>query len=99
MELYKAELEFQFAKVMLVESIMEAFEHILDPLEYIRTLQIIVDVMAQRPIINVQSNLFDESYASETKAVNLNCELFKDFISMQKEIETNQNRTFQQLVE
>jgi hypothetical protein len=45
-ELYKAELEFQFAKVMLVESIMEAYEHILDPLEHIRTLQMIVDVMA-----------------------------------------------------
>jgi hypothetical protein len=40
----------------------------------------------------MQSNLFDESYASETKAVNLKCELFQDFISMQKEIETNQNR-------
>lgn len=37
-ELYKAELEFQFAKVMLVETIMEAYEHILDPLEHIRTL-------------------------------------------------------------
>ena len=44
--LYQAELEFQFAKVMLVESIMEAYEHILDPLEHIRTLQMIVDVMA-----------------------------------------------------
>jgi len=40
----------------------------------------------------MQSNFFDESYASETKAVNLKCELFQDFISLQKEIETNQNR-------
>jgi len=91
-ELYKAEVEFQFAKVMLVETIMEAYEHILDPLEHIRTLQMIVDVMAQRPRLNMQSNFFDESYASETKAVNLKCELFQDFIALQKEIETNQNR-------
>ena len=32
---------------------MKAFEHITDPLEHVRTLQMVVDIMAQRPRINM----------------------------------------------
>jgi len=41
---------------------MEAYEHTCEPLENVRILQIIVDIMAQRPRLNVDSSMYVESY-------------------------------------
>ena len=45
-DLYNLELDYQFTKVKLVEKLMESYEHVYDPLESVRCLQMIVDVMA-----------------------------------------------------
>ena len=42
-DLLKKELDYQFAKVLLVERLLESYEHIYDPLESVRCLQMIVD--------------------------------------------------------
>ena len=46
LDLLKCELDFQFRKVLLVEKLLESYEHIYDPLESVRCLQMIVDSMA-----------------------------------------------------
>ena len=66
-DLLKLELDFQFAKVKLVEKLLESYEHIYDPLESVRALQMIVDVMAQRPRINLEASLYTDSYEAETR--------------------------------
>lgn len=45
-ELYEKELDFQFAKVELIEALMESYQHVCDPVESVRLLQTIVDTMA-----------------------------------------------------
>jgi len=49
---------------------MEAYEHTCDPLESVRLLQIIVDVMAQRPRLNMEASMYTESYQTEIEALN-----------------------------
>ena len=45
LDLLKRETEYQFAKVQLVEKLLTSYEHIYDPLESVRSLQMIVDLM------------------------------------------------------
>ena len=44
---------------------MEAYEHITDPLEQQRLMQIITDLMARRPRLNLQATYFIDSYTAE----------------------------------
>jgi len=44
---------------------MQAYEHIYDPLESLRVLQIIVDLIAERPRLNLEATMFSDSYDSE----------------------------------
>ena len=44
---------------------MEAYEHISDPLEQQRLIQIVVDIMASRPRLNLVSTYFQDSYDAE----------------------------------
>lgn len=37
-DLYALELDYQFKKVLLVEKLLESYEHIIDPLESVRCL-------------------------------------------------------------
>ena len=37
-DLLKNELDFQFAKVKLIEKLLESYEHIYDPLQSVRSL-------------------------------------------------------------
>jgi hypothetical protein len=44
---------------------MECYEHITDPLEQQRLMQVITDVMARRPRLNLQANYFIDAYDAE----------------------------------
>ena len=65
-DLLDNERDFQFDKVVLVENYMECYEHISDPLEAQRLIQIITDLMAQRPRLNTNSTYFKDSYTAES---------------------------------
>lgn len=91
-DLYNLEHEYQFAKVKLVEKLLESYEHVYDPLESVRCLQMIVDLMAQRPRLNTEASLYTDSYEAETKVMKEKLRFFTDFMSMQTEIETVENK-------
>jgi|LauGreDrversion4_2_1035121.scaffolds.fasta_scaffold119299_5 hypothetical protein len=66
-DIYDYELEFQFTKAKLLMAYLEAYEHICDPLEQQRMMQIMTDLMAQRPRIDYcHSGYFSESYKADT---------------------------------
>ena len=50
---------------MLVEKLLESYEHIYDPLESVRCLQMIVDEIAKRPRINMEASFYSDSYDCE----------------------------------
>lgn len=64
-DLLRSEATFQFKKVKLIQVYMEAYEHITDPLEQQRLMQIVTDLMARRPRLNLQASYFQDAYAAE----------------------------------
>ena len=64
------EEKFQRAKLQLCLQYLEAYEHTCDTLEQQRLIQIVVDVMARRPRMNLQANHFKDSYRAEIDALN-----------------------------
>ena len=100
LDLLRCELDFQFSKVKLVEKLLEVYEHIYDPLESVRCLQMIVDAMAVRPRINTEASMYNDSYESETRLMREKEAFFSDVIGLQTDIEKQENKAaydFQEL--
>lgn len=60
-ELLEYEHQYQYAKLKVVETFMEAYEHTCDIMEQQRLVQIIADFMAKRPRLNTDSTHFIDS--------------------------------------
>jgi hypothetical protein len=56
-------------KLELVQLLLEAYEHTCDPLESLRLVQIITDIMAIRPRVDLGASYFVDSYLSEIDAL------------------------------
>ncbi len=66
----------------LVLQYLECFEHVTDVLEQQRLIQIIVNLLAQRPRLNMNATHFEDSYRAEIDCL----ELQKKFITSYKEL-------------
>ena len=75
---------------------MEAYEHTSDPLESVRILQMIVDIMAHRPRLNLEASMYTESYESETNLLTAKRKFFREFVKLQKRTEEGENRCVDQ---
>jgi hypothetical protein len=67
--LLQHEFEFQVMKAKHVECLLEAYNHVCDPLESVRLLQMIVDTMALRPRVNLEAQYFRDSYIAEREVM------------------------------
>ena len=85
LELLENEHKFQFAKIRLVEEFMEVYEHTCDIVEQQRIMQIIVDIIAKRPRLNIDSTHFIDSYKSEIKCIDTMRELISEIVRDQKD--------------
>ena len=92
LDLLKCETEYQFAKVQLVEKLLTAYEHIYDPLESVRCLQMIVDLMGQRPRLNMEASFYSDSYDCETKLLQEKQKFYHDLIDLQMDVENEENK-------
>ena len=63
---------------------MEVYEHTCDIVEQQRIVQIIVDIMAKRPRLNIDSTHFIDSYKSEIKCIDTMRELISEIVRDQK---------------
>jgi hypothetical protein len=48
---------------------MECYEHVTDPLESQKLMQVITDIMARRPRLNLQANYFVDAYDAEIQCL------------------------------
>ena len=71
---------------------LDAFEHICDPLEQQRAMQIITDLMAKRPILELEKLHFKQSYRAEIDALNAHREFMQTVISLMLEKERKTNK-------
>jgi hypothetical protein len=70
---------------------MECYEHISDPVEQQRLCQIITDVMARRPRLNLDDLYFQDSYRAEVACIDKNIELLDMVIQNQIKLEKSEN--------
>lgn len=64
-DILKKEADFQFEKVKLVQVYVECYEHVCDPLEQQKLMQLITDLMSRRPRLNLNANYFMDAYDAE----------------------------------
>ena len=69
-DLLELEASFQFKKVKLCLAHIECYEHIVDPVEQQRLMQVVTDIMARRPRLNLQANYFRDSYLAELECLD-----------------------------
>jgi hypothetical protein len=62
---------YQKCKLKLCLQYIECYDHTCDTLEQQRLIQIVVDVMAQRPRMNLVANHFKDSYRAEIDALEV----------------------------
>lgn len=94
-DLLQFESTFHFKKVKLTMAYMECYEHVVDPLEQQRLMQVVIDIMARRPRLNLQANYFTDSYTAEFTCLDNQLELVKTLIKNQVKLEKTQNRMLQ----
>ena len=90
-DLLKKEALFAFHKVKLVQVYMECYEHISDPLEQQKLMQIITDIMARRPRLNLKASYFIDAYDGEIKLLKKQFELVKMLVELQVTLEKTEN--------
>lgn len=90
-KLMECEAKYQFKKAGLIRLYMEAYEHIVDPLEQQRFIQLIVDIMAERPRLNLDSCSFEDSYQLELEILTKKRELLENVIRFQIASERKEN--------
>ena len=74
-----------------MELLLEVYENTCDPLEAVRLIQQISDVMAIRPRLNVEATYFNDSYRCEQNVIKAKINLYREIINMQKSIEKQEN--------
>jgi hypothetical protein len=74
---------------------MECYEHVTDPLEQQKLMQVITDVMARRPRLNLNANYFIDAYDAEITCVQKQFELMKTVVDLQITMEKTENTRLQ----
>ena len=98
-EICEYEEKYQRAKLRLCMCYLECYEHTCDTLEQQRTIQILIDLMAKRPRINLAANHFRDSYKAEIEALDCQVQIMREFISMHMENEFKVNNEVREMLE
>ena len=98
-KLMSYESKFQFKKANLVRLYMEAYEHITDPLEQKRFIQFIINIMAERPRLNLDSCSFEDSYKLELHILDKKLEFIRNVMQFQIERERKINEDISDYLE
>ena len=81
-------------------SYLDAFEHICDPIEQFRLMQVITDVIGQRPKLDLNDAFyFRESYIAETDSVKTHGKLIKDIVQLQMSEERKENNSIREYLQ
>lgn len=78
---------------------MECYDHTCDTLEQQRLIQIVVDLMALRPRMNLAANHFKDSYRAEIDSLETQTQIMKEFIRMQMDVEFRANNEIREILE
>lgn len=71
---------------------MECYEHVCDPLEQQKLMQVITDYMSRRPRLNLNANYFIDAYDAEILLLQKQFELVRTLVDLQISLEKTENK-------
>ena len=71
---------------------MECYEHVTDPLEQQKLMQVITDIMARRPRLNLHANYFVDAYDAEVTCLEKQFDLIRTVVDLQISLEKTENK-------
>ena len=74
---------------------MECYEHMTDPLEQQKLMQIVTDISSRRPRLNLTANYFRDAYQAESECLDAQFELMRLMVDMQITLEKTENKRLQ----
>eukprot|EP00929_Paragymnodinium_shiwhaense_P054278 TRINITY_DN27194_c0_g2_i1.p1 TRINITY_DN27194_c0_g2~~TRINITY_DN27194_c0_g2_i1.p1 ORF type:complete len:2812 (-),score=793.77 TRINITY_DN27194_c0_g2_i1:64-8499(-) len=83
LDVLEAETLYHQAKWELVEQYLEVYEHVAEPAAQQALAQRIVDVMAQRPLLDLDAPYFVDAYASAITALQSRVKLLNSVVRQQ----------------
>lgn len=79
----------------MIQVYIECYEHIANPLEQQKTMQIITDLMGRRPRLSLESSYFIDSYDAEIACLKKQFELIKLLVDLQISLEKTESKRLQ----
>lgn len=66
---------------------LECYEHVCDPLEQQKLMQIITDIMARRPRLDLNASYFTDAYDAEITCLSKQFDLIRTIVDTQISLE------------
>uniref|UniRef100_A0A7S4NV28 Uncharacterized protein n=1 Tax=Guillardia theta TaxID=55529 RepID=A0A7S4NV28_GUITH len=82
-DLYQSEATYYESLKLVVDVYLESYEHCVDKDSQARMAQTIMDVMARRPLLDLDVPYMVESYSNETVAVQMEASLLREMMIAQ----------------
>jgi len=82
-DLYQSEATYYESLKLVVDVYLESYDHCVDRDSQRRMAQTIVDVMARRPLLDLELPYMVESYSNETVAVQMEASLLREMLIAQ----------------
>lgn len=98
-EALQLEVKYQEEKLNLLLTYLECYEHVSDILCQQRMVQIMVDEMARRPRLNLQSTHFKDSIETEIALLQERNEFMQELLRMLMKHEFQENTMIREYIE
>ena len=92
LDLFMSEFDFLYAKFEYISEMMTIYENSSDIFEQKNLMKKIINVMAQRPHLDLDYNYFTSSYLLETELLRKKAAFMHILIDYQKKIEIKENQ-------
>lgn len=85
LEFYESHIDYQYAKIECINNYLEVFEHTIDPEKSTDIVQIIVNIIHSKPILEFDQEYFSKNYSFATQSLGIQSSLLGESMLQIKE--------------
>jgi hypothetical protein len=99
LDLFTSEYDYLYSKFEYVSELMSIYENTTDIYIQKSLMQVITDMIGNRPIIDLNYHYFTSSYLVESEALSKKAALIHSLIDYQKKVELSENKALHDYLE
>lgn len=99
LDLFTSEYDYLYSKFEYVSEMITIYENTLDIYTQKSLIQVITDIIGNRPIIDLNYHYFTSSYLMESETLSKKAALVHSLIDYQKKVEINENKALHDYLE